>query len=102
MGGAKSTRKLIVEVARRKFETGEESARAAILAATERLRPILMTSLAFIVACIPLAMASGAGSAARNCMGAAVVGGMFFATLFGIFIVPILFSLIVRQNKVNG
>jgi HAE1 family hydrophobic/amphiphilic exporter-1 len=58
-----------------------------------------MTSLAFIAACIPLAMASGAGSAARNSMGIAVVGGMFFATVFGVFVVPILFALIVRQGK---
>lgn len=92
---------LIVEFAKRKTELNEDSARAAIFAATERLRPILMTSLAFIAACIPLAMATGVGSAARNSMGAAVVGGMFFATLFGIFIVPILFALIVRQSKVN-
>lgn len=90
---------LIVEFARKKVEHGEESARAAISAAQERLRPILMTSLAFIAACIPLAMASGAGSAARNSMGAAVVGGMFFATMFGVFVVPILFALIVRQGK---
>lgn len=92
---------LIIEFAKRKTELNEDSARAAIFAATERLRPILMTSLAFIAACIPLAMATGVGSAARNSMGAAVVGGMFFATLFGIFIVPILFALIVRQSKVN-
>ena len=73
--------------------------RAAIEATTERLRPILMTSLAFVVACIPLAMAEGAGSAARNGMGAAVVSGMLFATVLGVFIVPILFSLIVRRKK---
>ena len=83
---------LIVEVAKVKTNHGEEPARAAIEAATERLRPILMTSLAFIVACIPLAMAEGAGSAARNGMGAAVVGGMLFATALGIFVVPILFA----------
>ncbi len=88
---------LIVEFARKKVEHGEESARAARAAAQERLRPILMTSLAFIAACIPLAMASGAGSAARNSMGAAVVGGMFFATMFGVVIVPVLFALIVRK-----
>ena len=90
---------LIVEVAKIKVECGFEPSRAAIEAATERLRPILMTSLAFIVACIPLAIATGAGSAARNGMGAAVVGGMIFTTVLGIFIVPVLFALIVRRKK---
>ena len=59
-----------------------------------RLRPILMTSLAFIIGCLPLAMASGAGSAARNGMGTAVVGGMFFATAIGIFLIPIFFVIV--------
>ena len=90
---------LIVEVAKVKVEGGLEPARAAIEAATERLRPILMTSLAFIVACVPLAMAEGAGSAARNVMGAAVVGGMIFTTVLGVFIVPILFALIVKGKE---
>ena len=93
---------LIVEFAKVRVEGGQEISRAATFAATERLRPILMTSLAFIAACIPLAMASGAGSAARNSMGAAVVGGMFFATMFGIFVVPILFTLIERKNFFGG
>ena len=93
---------LIVEVAKVKTNHGEEPARAAIDAATERLRPILMTSLAFIVACIPLAMAEGAGAAARNGMGAAVVGGMLFATTLGIFVVPILFALIERRKKISA
>lgn len=90
---------LIVEVAKVKVERGEEPTRAAVDAAKERFRPILMTSLAFIVACIPLAMATGAGSAARNGMGAAVVGGMISATVLGIFIVPALFALIMGRRK---
>ncbi len=90
---------LIVEVAKVKVERGEEPTRAAVDAAKERFRPILMTSLAFIVACIPLAMATGAGSAARNSMGAAVVGGMISATVLGIFIVPALFALIMGRKK---
>lgn len=90
---------LIVEVAKTKVEHGEEPKKAAVEATRERLRPILMTSLAFVVACIPLAMAEGAGSAARNGMGAAVVGGMISATGLGIFIVPALFALIVRRKK---
>jgi multidrug efflux pump subunit AcrB len=85
---------LIVEFAKDRIAQGEKTFDAAINAAVIRLRPILMTSLAFIVACIPLAVASGAGSGARNGMGAAVVGGMFFATLIGIFVVPVLFKVI--------
>ena len=90
---------LIVEFAKTKVERGEDPVRAAIDAAAERLRPILMTSLAFIVACIPLAMAQGAGSAARNGMGSAVVGGMISATVLGVIVVPILFALIVGRRK---
>ena len=91
---------LIVEVAKVKVAGGEDVEHAAVDAAVERLRPIVMTSLAFVVACIPLAVASGAGSAARNSMGAAVVGGMLLATLFGVFVVPVLFALIERRKKV--
>ena len=90
---------LIVEFAKSKVEHGSDPARAAIDAAAERLRPILMTSLAFVVACIPLAVATGAGSAARNSMGTAVVGGMIFATVLGVFIVPVLFAMIVRRKN---
>lgn len=89
---------LIVEFAKDRMKQGEKTFDAAVNAAIIRLRPILMTSLAFIVACIPLAMASGAGSAARNGMGSAVIGGMLCATIFGIFIVPILFKIIVDRS----
>ena len=82
---------LIVEFAKDKINHGTEPTQAAIDAAVESLRPILMTSLAFVMACIPLAMATGAGSA--------FVGGMIFATVFGIFIVPILFAMIVRRKN---
>ena len=68
--------------------------KAAIEAAGLRLRPILMTSLAFIIGCLPLAMAVGAGSAARNGMGVAVVGGMLFATAMGIFLIPVFFVIV--------
>ncbi|MBR3623824.1 MAG: efflux RND transporter permease subunit, partial [Selenomonadaceae bacterium] len=65
--------------------------KAAIEAAGLRLRPILMTSFAFIIGCLPLAIASGAGAAARNGMGVAVVGGMLFTTALGIFLIPVFF-----------
>ena len=67
---------------------------AAIEAAGLRLRPILMTSFAFIIGCLPLAVASGAGAAARNGMGVAVVGGMLFATSLGIFLIPVFFVIV--------
>lgn len=82
---------LIVEFAKVRVDRGMTPVKAALEAAGLRLRPILMTSFAFIIGCLPLAMASGAGSAARNGMGVAVVGGMLFATLLGVFIIPVLF-----------
>ncbi len=82
---------LIVEFAKVRVDRGMEVTKAALEAAGLRLRPILMTSFAFIIGCLPLAMASGAGSAARNGMGVAVVGGMLFATTLGIFVIPVLF-----------
>lgn len=90
---------LIVEFAKVKVDGGAIMERAAVDAAVERLRPILMTSLAFVVACLPLALATGAGSAARNSMGVAVVGGMIFATVLGVFVVPVLFTLIVGKLR---
>jgi HAE1 family hydrophobic/amphiphilic exporter-1 len=82
---------LIVEFAKVRVDRGMPPIKAALEAAGLRLRPILMTSFAFIIGCLPLAMASGAGSAARNGMGVAVVGGMLFATMLGVFVIPVLF-----------
>ena len=82
---------LIVEFAKVRVDRGMEPVKAAIEAAGLRLRPILMTSFAFIIGCLPLAAASGAGAAARNGMGVAVVGGMLFATAMGIFLIPVFF-----------
>lgn len=90
---------LIVEFAKVRVDAGMEPAQAAIEAAKIRLRPILMTSLAFIIGCLPLAAASGAGAAARNSMGTAVVGGMLTATLIGIFMIPVLFVVVERLAK---
>ncbi len=84
---------LIVEFAKVRVDRGMPPIKAALEAAGLRLRPILMTSFAFIIGCLPLAMATGAGSAARNSMGVAVVGGMLFATTLGVFIIPVLFVL---------
>ena len=85
---------LIVEFAKVRVDRGMRPVKAAIEAAGLRLRPILMTSLAFIIGCLPLAMAVGAGSAARNGMGVAVVGGMIFATSLGIFLIPVFFVIV--------
>jgi Cation/multidrug efflux pump len=85
---------LIVEFAKVRVDKGMDFIPAAIEAARIRLRPILMTSLAFIIGCIPLAVATGAGAGARNAMGTAVVGGMLAATSFGIFVIPVLFVIV--------
>ena len=82
---------LIVEYAKVRTDNGMEPVQAAVEAAKLRLRPILMTSLAFILGCIPLAVSTGAGSAARTALGTTVVGGMTFATSLSIFLVPVLF-----------
>ncbi|MGL5270339.1 MAG: efflux RND transporter permease subunit [Selenomonadaceae bacterium] len=85
---------LIVEFAKIRVDKGMEPVKAAIQAAGLRLRPIIMTSLAFIIGCLPLAIATGAGAAARNAMGVAVVGGMIFATALGIFLIPVMFIVV--------
>ena len=83
---------LIVEFARVRRDAGLGALEAAVAAAKLRLRPILMTSFAFILGVVPLALASGAGAAARVAMGITVCFGMIFATLFGVFLVPVLFA----------
>ena len=85
---------MIVEFAKVRTDAGMDAVQAAVEAAKLRLRPILMTSFAFIIGCLPLAMATGAGSAARNGMGVAVVGGMLFATSLGIFLIPVFFVIV--------
>jgi HAE1 family hydrophobic/amphiphilic exporter-1/multidrug efflux pump len=85
---------LIVEFARLAHQRGKPLVEAAIDGARQRLRPILMTSFAFIFGAVPLAIASGAGSGARRVLGTAVVAGMTMATLLGIFLVPVFYVLI--------
>ena len=87
---------LIVEYAKMNMENGMDVVQAALEAAHVRLRPILMTSFAFILGCLPLAIATGPGAGARVSMGNAVVGGMTIATLFGIFLIPVLFVVVER------
>jgi multidrug efflux pump subunit AcrB len=80
---------LIVEFAKLKREQGKSLVEAALEGAKLRLRPILMTSFAFILGCVPLMLASGSGAASRGVMGTAVVFGMTIATLVGIFLIPV-------------
>jgi multidrug efflux pump subunit AcrB len=85
---------LIVEYARMTREGGSSIRESALLAARLRLRPILMTSFAFILGVLPLVIARGAGAASRRSLGTAVFGGMNAATLLAIFIVPVLYTVI--------
>jgi HAE1 family hydrophobic/amphiphilic exporter-1 len=87
---------LIVEFAKDAAERGATALDAALEAARLRLRPILMTSFAFICGCIPLWTASGAGAGARTVLGTAVISGMLAATLLGIFFIPSLFLFVHR------
>jgi hydrophobe/amphiphile efflux-1 (HAE1) family protein len=90
---------LIVEYARMSHEEGKSVVDAAMEAARLRLRPILMTSFAFILGVVPLALAIGAGAASRRSLGTAVFGGMNAATLLAIFIVPVLYVVIQRAGE---
>ncbi|MEG0533810.1 MAG: efflux RND transporter permease subunit, partial [Citrobacter sp.] len=73
---------------------GKTPLEAAVEAAQMRLRPILMTSLAFILGVIPLAISNGAGSGAQNAVGTGVIGGMLAATVLAIYFVPLFFVLV--------
>ena len=90
---------LIVEFAKDEFEKGKPLADAALEGARLRLRPILMTSFAFILGCVPLWIATGAGAVSRQIMGTTVIGGMLAASLIGIFLIPAIFYLV---EKLSG
>jgi len=90
---------LIVEFAKDAYEQGMSLVDAALAAAKLRLRPILMTSFAFVLGCVPLWTASGAGAVSRQIMGTTVIGGMLASTLIAIFIIPVLFVVVERISR---
>ena len=89
---------LIVEFARSEYHSGKTIYDAALAGAQLRLRPILMTAFAFILGCIPLWIASGAGGISRQVLGTVVIGGMLASTLIAIFIVPVTFAVVEKPH----
>jgi len=85
---------LIVEFANQLRERGESVLEAAVHAAQIRLRPILMTSFAFILGVVPLVLARGAGAVSRQSLGTAVFGGMLFSTVLNLLLIPVLYVLV--------
>jgi multidrug efflux pump len=90
---------LIVEFAKEQVENGVDVLSAVSTAAKQRFRPIIMTSMAFILGVTPLALSNGAGAASQNAIGITVIGGMFAATFLAIFFVPMFFVLVQKVTK---
>jgi HAE1 family hydrophobic/amphiphilic exporter-1 len=90
---------LIVEFARLEYESGKSLLDAALSGARLRLRPILMTAFAFILGCVPLYLASGAGAISRQVLGTAVIGGMLAATVIAVFFIPVSFDVVERLSQ---
>jgi HAE1 family hydrophobic/amphiphilic exporter-1 len=93
---------LIVEFAKMGYEQGKPLMEATLEGARLRLRPILMTSFAFILGCVPLAKASGAGALSRQVMGFAVIGGMMMASFIAIFLIPVTFYVVEKLSHRGG
>jgi HAE1 family hydrophobic/amphiphilic exporter-1 len=90
---------LIVEFAKAELEKGRDLVDAALEGARLRLRPILMTSFAFILGCVPLWIASGSGAAGRRILGTVVIVGMLAATILGVFLIPVTFYVVERLTS---
>jgi HAE1 family hydrophobic/amphiphilic exporter-1 len=93
---------LIVEFAKMGYDQGKPLVEAALEGARLRLRPILMTSFAFILGCVPLAKASGAGGLSRQVMGFTVIGGMLAASFIAIFLIPVTFYVVEKLSHRKG
>ena len=94
---------LIVEFAIQRRRHGMDLMQSAIEGAKARLRPILMTSLAFIFGLLPLALASGVGAVGNRSIGMGAVGGMLIGTIFGVFVIPVLFVIFQSlQERISG
>ncbi|MNZ44169.1 Efflux pump membrane transporter BepE [compost metagenome] len=93
---------LIFEFAVLNRESGMSAYDAAMTAAKERLRPIVMTSLAFILGCVPLAIAVGAWENSRHAIGTGVIGGMLAATVIAVFFIPLFYYLVERITEKKG
>jgi HAE1 family hydrophobic/amphiphilic exporter-1 len=87
---------LIVEFAKAEYEKGKSPMDAALIGAKLRLRPILMTAFAFILGCVPLWTASGAGAISRQVLGTVVIGGMMAASVLAIFFIPVSYDVVER------
>ncbi|MAZ44893.1 MAG: hydrophobe/amphiphile efflux-1 family RND transporter [Legionellales bacterium] len=94
MGLASKNAILIVEFAKHLYDQGHDLKKAVIIASRQRFRPIIMTSMAFILGVTPLAIATGAGSASQNAIGISVMGGMLAATIIAIFFVPLFYVVV--------
>jgi hydrophobe/amphiphile efflux-1 (HAE1) family protein len=92
---------LVIEFAKERFDNGATLVEAALYAVRQRLRPILMTSIAFGLGVLPLALNRGAGSGSQNAIGTGIVGGAVTTTLLGLFFVPLYFVTILRLFKVK-
>ncbi|MGZ3813617.1 MAG: efflux RND transporter permease subunit, partial [Mucilaginibacter sp.] len=94
---------LIVEFALDRRRGGMDITQAAIEGAKARLRPILMTSFAFVFGIMPLMFSTGAGALGNRSIGTGAVGGMFIGTIFGVFVIPVLFIIFQKlQEKITG
>lgn len=93
---------LIVEFAVLRMKQGLSLSDAAVEAARLRFRPIIMTSMAFVLGCLPLAISTGAGAASRHAIGTGVIGGMLGATFIAPFFIPVFFTLIMRIGGLFG
>jgi multidrug efflux pump len=87
---------LIVEFAKRRYDKGRDLVESTLKACRQRLRPILMTSMAFMLGVLPLAISTGAGVNSRHAIGTGVLGGMLSATVLAIFFIPLFFVVVIR------